>query len=106
MELYLTLLVDLREQTLNLESIIASHDIERALELIDSRLLLLDKLHSLGQQNEQARSQIRIVAQEILPREQLMIAKLNDEKSAVSALLVQALSGNKANLLYQRFSQE
>ncbi|WP_320151704.1 hypothetical protein [uncultured Tolumonas sp.] len=106
MELCLTLLADLREQTQHLESIIASHEIEQALELIDSRLLLLDKLHLLAQQDEQARAQIRIVAQELLPREELMIALLQENKSAVAELLTQALSGNKAQQLYQRFSQE
>ncbi|WP_316674117.1 hypothetical protein [uncultured Tolumonas sp.] len=100
------LLADLREQTQYLESIIASHNIEQALELVDSRLLLLDKLHSLAQQNENARAQIKIVAQELLPREQLMIVLLQENKSAVAELLTQALSGNKAQQQYLRFSQE
>lgn len=100
------LLTKLREQTQELESIIASHEIELALELIDSRLSILEQLYSFALNNTSARLQIKTVAQELLPREQLMITQLQEAKSAVAEILTQALSSTKAQQLYQRFSQE
>ena len=100
------LLAELREQTLHLEAIIASKNIEPALELIERRLLLLEQLYSLARKNEQARLHIKAVAHELLPREQVMVVQLQEAKSAVAELLTQALSSNKAQQLYQRFSQE
>lgn len=100
------LLAELSEQSKCLELIIASHDIEPALELIESRLLLLEQLHFLAQKDEQSLIQIKVVAMELLAREQKMIVQLQEQQSAVAGLLSQALSGNKAQQLYQRFSQE
>ena len=100
------LLTKLREQTQELESIIASHEIELALELIDSRLSILEQLHSFALNNTSARLQIKTVAQELLPREQLLITQLQEAKSTVAEILTQALSSTKAQQLYQRFSQE
>lgn len=100
------LLAELREQTQLMEATIASKNIEPALELIECRLLLLEKLHVFAQTNAQDRAQISLVARELLPREQIMLIRLQEQKSAVAELLSQALSSNKAQLLYQRFSQE
>ncbi len=100
------LLAELREQPQLMEAIIASKNIEPVLELIERRLLLLEKLHISAQKNAQDRAQISLVARELLPREQIMIIRLQEQKSAVADLLSQALSSNKAQQLYQRFSQE
>ncbi len=100
------LLEKLREQTEELESIVKSQKIEQALELIEVRLLLLDELHSLAKKNDQNRITIKAAVEEILPREQNLLLQLQEQKSDVADLLSQVLSGNKAQLQYQKFSQE
>ncbi len=66
----------------------------------------MDELHSLAKKNDQNRITIKAAVEEILPREQNLLLQLQEQKSDVADLLSQVLSGNKAQLQYQKFSQE
>ena len=102
----LLLLDKIGEHTRSLEKIIDSDDIVLVMKLIDSRLLLLEELCSLVKKNHLNDLVIRTSAKELLLREQVMIMQVQAQKILVAELLGQVLSGSKAQLLYQKTSQE
>lgn len=98
------LLVEFEKLTNQIEIVIDSPDIERAIEIADLRLDILTRLNDMIRDGNIDMSEISSISRELLLNELKIITQIEEKKAVVAGVLNQILSGNKAKDIYINIS--
>ncbi len=96
------LIADLQEITSQLIEFIDKQNIEPALELIERRLVILDKLVQLSDDHSEHKEQLQSFARGLLPLEQELIAKIEQQKTLLATQLSTLNRASKAKKVYRK----
>lgn len=95
-----SIISELHQNTKQLRDAIKHNNLDLAMQLVDGRLVLLDKLSSLARQSDENRILARTLALELADSESEIIASLEARKSEVGELLMKLGIGSKATNAY------
>ena len=98
------LLAEFEKLTNEIEIVIDSPDIERAIEIADLRLDILTRLNDMIRDGNIDMSEISSISRELLLNELKIITQIEEKKAVVAGVLNQILSGNKAKDIYINIS--
>ena len=98
------LLAEFEKLTNEIEIVIDSPDIERAIEIADLRLDILTRLNDMICDSNIDMSEISHISTELLLNELKIITLIEEKKAVVAGVLNQILSGNKAKDIYINIS--
>ncbi len=98
------LLAEFKKLTNEIEIVIDSPDIERAIEIADLRLDILTRLNDMIRDGNIDMSEISSISRELLLNELKIITQIEEKKAVVAGVLNQILSGNRAKDIYINIS--
>nr|WP_321271248.1 hypothetical protein [uncultured Tolumonas sp.] len=100
------LIVDLQNSTSQLITYIDEQNIEPALELIERRLVILERLNQQANDHSEYKKQLQSMAVKLLPLEYEFIAKIEQQKILLAEQLSKLNRASKAKKLYRKAAKE
>lgn len=97
---------ELKKITSQLVTFIDEQNIEPALELVDRRLVILDKLRQLSDEHSEYKEQLQSFARDLLPLEQELIVKIEQQKTLLATQLSKLNRVSKAKNVYRKATKE
>ncbi len=97
---------ELKKITSQLVTFIDEQNIEPALELVDRRLVILDKLRQLSDEHSEYKEQLQSFARDLLPLEQELIVKIDQQKTLLATQLSKLNRVSKAKNVYRKATKE
>ena len=97
---------ELKKITSQLVTFIDEQNIEPALELVDRRLVILDKLRQLSDEHSEYKEQLQSFARDLLPLEQELIVKIEQQKTLLATQISKLNRVSKAKNVYRKATKE
>ena len=97
---------ELKKITSQLVTFIDEQNIEPALELVDRRLVILDKLRQLSDEHSEYKEQLQSFARDLLPLEQELIVKIEQQKTLLATQLSKLNRVSKTKNVYRKATKE
>lgn len=97
---------ELKKITSQLVTFIDEQNIEPALELVERRLIILEKLSQLSNEHSEYKDQLQPLTRGLLPLEQELISKIEQQKTLVATQLSILNRASKAKSVYRKASKE
>ena len=97
---------ELKKITSQLVTFIDEQNIEPALELVERRLIILDKLRQLSDEHSEYKEQLQSFARDLLPLEQELIVKIEQQKTLLATQLSKLNRVSKAKNVYRKATKE
>lgn len=101
-----TLVGELKKITSQLVTFIDEQNIEPALELVERRLIILDKLRQLSDEHSEYKEQLQSFARDLLPLEQELIVKIEQQKTLLATQISKLNRVSKAKNVYRKATKE
>ena len=97
---------ELKKITSQLVTFIDEQNIEPALELVERRLIILDKLRQLSDEHSEYKEQLQSFARDLLPLEQELIVKIEQQKTLLATQISKLNRVSKAKNVYRKATKE
>ena len=97
---------ELKKITSQLVRFIDEQNIEPALELVERRLIILDKLRQLSDEHSEYKEQLQSFARDLLPLEQELIVKIEQQKTLLATQISKLNRVSKAKNVYRKATKE
>ena len=100
------LAIELKELTSQLANMLAQQDIEPAMLIVERRLIILEMLHKISNEQPEYKEEIQSLTQGLLTLEQDLISKIEQQKKILSEQLSILNRATKAKNVYKKASKE
>lgn len=97
---------ELKKISSQLVTFIDEQNIEPALELVERRLIILEMLHKISNEQPEYKEEIQSLTQGLLTLEQDLISKIEQQKIILSEQLSILNRATKAKNVYKKASKE
>ena len=97
---------ELKKITSQLVTFIDEQNIEPALELVERLLIILDKLRQLSDEHSEYKEQLQSFARDLLPLEQELIVKIEQQKTLLATQISKLNRVSKAKNVYRKATKE